>query len=134
MWQIEYGLADGTESMRTLGPARVRRDPGDAAGWRARRRRPPAGALTQDAASARRAFLDQQTDRTPLERITLARCADAFLDSCRDKGRSPNTLRTDEQIVREVKAHWEDWRAVDVDSDELEDYRDELVVDVSTTC
>jgi hypothetical protein len=49
-----------------------------------------------------------------------------FLESCREKGRSPTTLRTYGQIVGEVKARWRDWRAVDVDADELEDYRDEL--------
>jgi hypothetical protein len=27
---------------------------------------------------------------------------------------------------RQLKARWQDWRAVDVDADELEDYRDEL--------
>jgi integrase len=127
MWLIKYRLPDGTESMSTLGPAWVKHDPQDAAGWLPRRGRPPEGTLTEDAArGALRAFLDQQSDRTPPERITLERCADSFIESCLEKGRSPTTLRTYEQIVREVKARWQDWRAVDVDAEELEDYRDEL--------
>jgi integrase len=127
MWLMKYRLPDGTESMRTLGSAWVKEDLRDPAGWLPKRGRPPEGALNEDAArSALQAFLDQQTDRTPLERIMLERCADAFLESCREKGRSPTTLRTYEQIVGEVKARWGDWRAVDVDADELEDYRDEL--------
>ncbi len=127
MWLMKYRLPDGTESMRTLGAAWVKRNPQDREGWLRRRGRPPEGTLNEDAArGALQAFLDQQTDRTPLERIMLDRCADAFLESCRENGRSPTTLRTYEQIVGEVKARWVNWRAVDVDADELEDYRDEL--------
>ena len=127
MWLMKYRLPDGTESMRTLGAAWVKRNPQDRESWLPRRGRPPEGTLNEDAArGALQAFLDQQTDRTPLERIMLDRCADAFLESCREKNRSPTTLRTYEQIVGEVKARWQDWRAVDVDADELEDYRDEL--------
>ena len=44
----------------------------------------------------------------------------------RTKHRSPNTLRTYRQIVAEVNDRWDGWRIVDVDADELEDYRDEL--------
>jgi integrase len=127
MWVMKYRLPDGTESMRTLGAAWVKRNPQDAMGWLPRRGRPPEGTLNEDAArAALQAFLDQQTDRTPPERIMLDRCGDAFLESCRDKRRSPTTLRTYEQIVGEVKTRWSGWRAVDVDADELEDYRDEL--------
>jgi integrase len=105
----------------------VNKDPQNRDGWLPKRGRPPEGKLNEDAArGALQAFLDQQTDRTPLERIAFERCADAFLESCREKGRSPTTLRTYGQLVGEVKARWRDWRAVDVDADELEDYRDEL--------
>jgi hypothetical protein len=70
-------------------------DPHNRDGWLPKRGRPPEGKLNEDAArGALQAFLDQQTDRTPLERITFERCADAFLESCREKGRSPTTLRT----------------------------------------
>ena len=124
---MKYRLPDGTESQTSLGRAGVKRNPEDAKGWLPRRGRPPEGTLNEDAArSALKAFLDQQTDRTPLERISFERCADAFLESCREKRRSPTTLRTYTQIAGELKARWQDWRAVDVDADELEDYRDEL--------
>jgi integrase len=127
MWVMKYRLPDGSESMRTLGAAWVKRDPEDAKGWLPRRGRPPEGTLNEDAArAALRAFLDQQTERTPLERISFERCADAFLEHCRERGRSPTTLRTYTPIASELKARWQDWRAVDVDADELEDYRDEL--------
>jgi integrase len=127
MWLMKYRLPDGTESMRTLGAAWVKKDPQHRDGWLPKRGRPPEGKLNEDAArSSLQAFLDQQTDRTPLERIMFERCADAFLESCREKGRSPTTLRTYGQIVGEVKGRWRDWRAVDVDAGELEDYRDEL--------
>ena len=56
----------------------------------------------------------------------LERCADAFLADCEEKGRSPNTLRTYRQIVARGQGRWQGWRVVDVDDDELEDYRDEL--------
>ena len=95
MWVMKYRLPDGTESDADLGRAWVKRDPEDAKGWLPRRGRPPEGTLNEDAArSALKAFLDQQTDRTPLERVSFERCADAFLESCREKGRSPTTLRT----------------------------------------
>ena len=127
MWVMKYRLPDGSESMRTLGAAWVKRDPEDAKGWLPRRGRPPEGTLNEDAARAvLRAFLDEQTERTPLERISFERCADAFLEHCRERGRSPTTLRTYMPIAGELKARWQGWRAVDVDADELEDYRDEL--------
>jgi hypothetical protein len=127
MWVMKYRLPDGTESQVVLGRAWVRPNPEDANGWLPRRGRPPEGTLNEDAArAALRTFLDQQPDRTPLERISFERCADAFLESCREKGRSPTTLRTYTRISGELKARWQDWRAVDVDADELEDYRDEL--------
>ena len=64
MWVMKYRLPDGTESLASLGRA-----------W-----------VNEDAArSALKTFLDQQTDRTPLERISFERCADAFLESCREK-------------------------------------------------
>ena len=127
VWVMKYRLPDGSESMRTLGPAWVKRDPEDAKGWLPRRGRPPEGTLNEDAArAALQAFLDQQSERTPLERVSFERCADAFLESCVEKGRSPTTLRTYTPIARELKARWEGWRAVDVDADEVEDYRDEL--------
>jgi integrase len=127
MWVMKYRLPDGTESMKVLGPAWVKRDPDDPRGWLARRGRPPAGTLGEDAATASlRAFLDQQTERTPPERVSFARCAQGFLERCEDKQRSPNTLRTYRQIVAEVNERWDGWRIVDVDADELEDYRDEL--------
>ena len=127
MWLMKYRLPDGTESMRTLG-ARLGQEQSARPRGLATETRPAAGGHAERGRCARalQAFLDQQTDRTPLERIMLERCADAFLESCREKGRSPTTLRTYEQIVGEVKARWQDWRAVDVDADELEDYRDEL--------
>ena len=78
------------------------------------------------AAAALRAFLDEQTERTPPERVSFERCAEAFLERCEEQGRSPNTLRTYRQIVAEVTERWDGWRIVDVDADELEDYRDEL--------
>lgn len=56
-----------------------------------------------------------------------ARSADAFLAFCKDKDLSPHTMRPYRQIVRELKERWPDWRAMDVDYDELEDHRDELV-------
>jgi integrase len=127
MWLMKFRLPDGTESQTILGPAWVKRNPEDAKGWLPRRGRPPESVLTEDAArSALRAFLDQQTNRTPPERVTVERCVDAFLADCEERGRSPNTLRTYRQIAAEVKARWEGWRVVDVDYDELEDYRDEL--------
>ncbi len=77
-------------------------------GWLPRRGRPPEGTLNEDAArSALRAFLDQQTERTPPERVTFERCVDAFLERCEEQGRSPNTLRTYRQIAGEVKARWD---------------------------
>ena len=127
MWLMKYRLPDGTESQpRSSAPhgsARSRRRQGLATASR-----PPAGGHAQRGRRRRalRAFLDQQTERTPPERVTFERCVDAFLERCEEKGRSPNTLRTYRQIARELKARWEDWRAVDVDADELEDYRDEL--------
>lgn len=127
MWLMKYRLPDGTESQTILGPAWVRRDPDDAGGWIARRGRPPEGSLNEDAArGAMRAFLDQQTERTPPERVRFDRCVDAFLAYCEAQGRSPNTMRTYRQIASEVRARWEDWRVADVDFDELEDYREEL--------
>src|SRR5215203_451274 len=127
MWLMKYRLPDGTESQTILGPAWVRRDPDDAGGWLARRGRPPEGSLNEDAArDAMRAFLDQQTARTPPERVRFDRCVDAFLTYCEAQGRSPNTMRTYRQIASEVRARWEDWRVVDVDYEELEDYREEL--------
>ena len=76
----------------------------------------------------RRAFVDRQTERTPPRRVTLERCVDAFLAHSEAQGRSPNTLRTYRQIAAELKSRWQGWRIVDVDVDfdELEDYRDEL--------
>jgi integrase len=127
MWVMKYRLPDATESMKVLGPAWAKPDPARPRGWLARRGRPPEGTLTEDAAAATlRAFLDQQTDRTPPERVTFARCAQAFLERCEEKGRSPTTMRTYRQVVAELTARWEGWRIVDVDADELEDYRDEL--------
>ena len=67
MWVMKYRLPDGTESLASLGRAWVK--PPD--------RSSPRAAL--------KTFLDQQTDRTPLERISFERCADAFLESCREK-------------------------------------------------
>ena len=127
MWLIKYRLPDGTESMRTLGPAWVHPDASDPRGWRPRRGRAPEGTLSADAASAAlRGFLDEQTERTPPERVSFERCVGAFLERCMEKQRSPNTMRTYRQIAAEVTARWEGWRVVDVDADELEDYRDEL--------
>ena len=127
MWLMKYRLPDGTESMRILGPAWVQPRRPDPRGWRPRRGRPPEGTLSEDAApAALRGFLDEQTERTPPERVSFERCADAFLERCEEKQRSPNTMRTYRQIVAEVTARWEGWRIVDVDADELEDYRDEL--------
>src|SRR4051794_28515420 len=104
MWLMKYRLPDGTESTTTLSAAWVNKDPQNRDGWLPKRGRPPEGKLNEDAArGALQAFLDQQTDRTPLERITFERCADAFLESCREKGRSPTTLRTYGQIVGEVR-------------------------------
>jgi integrase len=126
-WVMKYRLPDGTESMKVLGAAWVSRDSGDPRGWRPRRGRPPEGTLSQDAATAAlRAFLDEQTERTPPERVSFARCAHRFLERCEAKNRSPNTLRTYRQIVAEVNERWDGWRIVDVDADELEEYRDEL--------
>ncbi|MEO8690878.1 MAG: site-specific integrase, partial [Solirubrobacteraceae bacterium] len=104
-----------------MGQARPRRRQGlaPAAG-------PSAGECAERGRGALRAFLDQQTERTPPERVTVDRCVDAFLADCEGKGRSPNTMRTYRQIAAEVKARWEGWRIVDVDYDELEDYRGEL--------
>jgi integrase len=125
MWRMKYRLPDGTESAQILGPAWVSRDGRD--GWRPRRGRPPEDWLTEEAARARlRAFLDEQTERTPPARVMFGRCVDAFIERCEEKGRSPNTPRTYRQVGRELKARWEGWRTVDVDADELEDYRDEL--------
>jgi Phage integrase, N-terminal SAM-like domain len=99
-----------------------------AGGYRPKRGRPPEGWLSEDAAHRRlRDFLDEHTRSTPPERITFERCADAFITHCEENGRSANTLRTYRQIVRELKARWPDWRVVDVDYDELEDYHAELV-------
>jgi integrase len=75
---------------------------------------------------ALRAFLDEQTGRTPPERVSFVRCAHGFLERCEAKNRSPNTLRTYRQIVAEVNERWDGWRIVDVDADELEHYRGEL--------
>src|SRR3954447_14289811 len=92
MWLMKYRLPDGTESQAILGPAWVRHDPDDSAGWLPRRGRPREGELNEDAArGALRDFLDRQTERTPPERITLERCVDAFLAHCQAQGRSPNT-------------------------------------------
>ena len=125
MWRMKYRLPDGTESAQILGPAWVARVGQDS--WRPKRGRPPENYLTEEEATARlRRFLDQQSERTPPARVTFDRCVDAFIERCEEKGRSPNTLRTYRQIARELKARWEDWRTVDVDADELEDYRDEL--------
>ena len=125
MWRMKYRLPDGTESAQILGPAWVTRVGQDS--WRSKRGRPPENCLTEEEATARlRRFLDQQSERTPPARVTFDRCVDAFIERCEEKGRSPNTLRTYRQIARELKARWEDWRTVDVDADELEDYRDEL--------
>jgi hypothetical protein len=100
MWLMKYRLPDGTESQSILGPAWVRRDPDDAGGWLARRGRPPEGSLNEDAArGAMRAFLDQQTARTPPERVRFDRCVDAFLAHCEAQGRSPNTMRTYRQLA-----------------------------------
>jgi len=127
MWLMKYRLPDGTESQTIVGPAWVKHNPEDAMGWLPRRGRPPEGALTEDAARcALRAFLDQQTDRTPPKRVTVERCVASFLAYCEAQGRSPNTMRTYRQIAAEVMARWEGWRVVDVDYDELEDYREEL--------
>jgi integrase len=127
MWLMKYRLPDGTESQAILGPAWVRRDPDDATGWLPRRGRPPEGALNEDAARAQlRVFLDQQTARTPPQRVTLEHCVDAFLAYCEAQGHSPNTVRTYGQIAAEIRTRWEGWRVVDVDFDELEDYRQEL--------
>jgi integrase len=125
MWRMKYRLPDGTESAQILGAAWVARVDQD--GWRAKRGRPPENYLTEEEATARlRTFLDQQSERTPPARVTFDRCVDVFIERCEEKGRSPNTLRTYRQIARELKARWADWRTVDVDADELEDYRDEL--------
>jgi integrase len=125
MWRMKYRLPDGTESAQILGPAWVARVGQD--GWRSKRGRPPENYLTEEEATAQlRRFLDQQSERTPPARVTFDRCVDAFIERCEEKGRSPNTLRTYCQIARELKARWEDWRTVDVDADELEDYRDDL--------
>ncbi len=127
-WLMKYRLPDGTESKRIIGAAWVKRDPRDPAGWLPRRGRPQQGILTEDAAAAQlQRFLDAQTDRTPPERITLERCVEGFLERCEEAGRSPTTLRTYRQIARELSARWEGWRVVDVDADELQDYRDELM-------
>ena len=127
VWVMKYRLPDGTESMKVIGPAWVKRDPDDARAWLARRGRPPEGVLSETAATAAlRTFLDEQTERTPPERVTFARCAEAFLERCEEKNRSPTTLRTYRQVVAEITERWEGWRIVDVDADELEDYRDEL--------
>src|SRR4051794_31866280 len=83
MWVMKYRLPDGTESMKVIGAAWVKRDPDDPRAWLARRGRPPEGMLTEVAAAAvLRAFLDEQTERTPPERVSFARCAQAFLDRC----------------------------------------------------
>jgi hypothetical protein len=125
MWRMKYRLPDGTESAQILGAAWVARVGHD--GWRPKRGRPPENYLTEEEATARlRKFLDQQSERTPPARVTFDRCVDAFIERCEEEGRSPNTLRTYRQIARELKVRWEDWRTVDVDADELEDYRDEL--------
>jgi integrase len=127
-WRIKYRLPDGTESQSTIGAAWVVRDTDRPEGYRPKRGRPPEGWLSEDAAARElRDFLDEHTRSTPSERVTFERCADAFIASCEEKGRSPNTIRTYKQIVRELKARWPDWRIVDVDYDELEDYHDELV-------
>ena len=102
-------------------------EPQDAKGWLPRRGRPPEGTLNEDAARSCAAGVPRSADRADTARADqLERCADAFLESCREKRRSPTTLRTYKQIVGELKARWQGWRAVDVDADELEDYRDEL--------
>ena len=60
MWLMKYRLPDGTESMRTLGAAWVKRNPQDPEGWLPRRGRPPEGTLNEDAArAALQAFLDR---------------------------------------------------------------------------
>src|SRR3954447_19558335 len=85
VWVMKYRLPDGTESMKVIGAAWVKRDPDDAHGWLRRRGRPPEGALTEDVAAATlRAFLDEQTERTPPERVTFARCAQGFLERCEE--------------------------------------------------
>src|SRR4051794_28548285 len=127
LWVMKYRLPDGTESMKVLGPAWVKRDPSDARPWLSRRGRPPEGTLSEDAAAAAlRTFLDEQTERTPPERVSFARCAQAFLERCEERNRSPTTMRTYRQIVVEVTERWDGWRIVDVDADELEHYRGEL--------
>jgi integrase len=127
-WRIKYRLPDGTESKSTLGPAWVVPDADRPEGYRPKRGRPPEGWLSEDAANRKlRDFLDEHTRSTPSQRVTFERCADAFIAYCEEKGRSPNTIRTYRQIVRELKARWPDWRVIDVDYDELEDYNDELV-------
>jgi integrase len=128
MWRMKYRLPDGTESSKIIGLAWMVRDPASPSGWRAKRGRPAEGHLTEEAAHRHlRDFLDEQTRATPPERVTFDRCADVYLEFCEEKGRSPNTLRTYRQIVRELKSRWSGWRIVDVDYDELDDYHDELV-------
>jgi integrase len=135
-WRMKYRLPDGTESKRTLGLAWVVRDDDRPEGYRPRRGRPPEGWLSEDEAHRRLAeFLDQHTRSTPPERVSFDRCLDGFLARCEEKELSPNTMRTYRQIVVELRARWgadpedefdEGWRVVDVDQDELEDYRDDL--------
>ena len=71
-------------------------------------------------------FSTSRRERTPPARVTVERCVDGFLAHCEAQGRSPNTIRTYRQIAAEVRARWEGWRIVDVDFEQLEDYRDEL--------
>ena len=136
-WRFKFRLPDGTSSKQTLRFAWVIRDTSRAEGYAPRRGRSPEGWLSVEEASRRlQEFLDQHTRSTPPERVSFDRCLDGFLEVCEEKGLSPNTMRTCRQIVDELRARWgadpadesgSGWRVVDVDQDELEDYRDDLV-------
>ena len=92
MWLMKHRLPDGTESMKTIGRAWVARDDSPR-GWKPKRGRPADGWLTEDAAKAElHTFLAEQTNTLPPERVTFDRCADAFIQYCEEKGRSPNTM------------------------------------------
>ena len=136
-WRIKYRLPDGTESKLTLGRAWVVRDAERPEGYRPKRGRPAEGWIGEDAARRRlRDFLDEHSRATPAERVSVDRCLDGFLERCEEKDLSPNTMRTYRQIVTELRGRWgtdpddeldAGWRIADVDQDELEDYREELV-------
>ena len=127
MWVMKYRLPDGTESQANprprAGSSAIPRSRGMAA-----QARPPAGRDAQRRCRPQRATACFSTSRRSAHRCardssSAASTASWTAARCRPLADHNADLRPDRG---EIRARWEGWRFVDVDADELEDYRDEL--------